>query len=208
MRLAEIILGALCVLSVILKCFFIPGSPVLAVFSFTLLSVYYFVFTLPACTGIQMKDLFKKESYNNAGEKFSFILIVAVPTGLALSAIIMGLLFVIQLWPMALVQIQQGIVLMAIALVIAVVRYGMTRSDFYLPVFKRMLVIGGIGLFFLLMPANTWLRIQYRNYPEYIEAMEALWKDPENVQLQENLSKEYEKIWGMQFVKTNEPLEK
>ncbi len=41
------------------------------------------------------------------------------------------------------------------------------------------------------MPNTTWLEIQYRNYPEYIEIRKELQNDPDNVELQ----KKEEEYW-------------
>jgi hypothetical protein len=199
MKVAEIILGVLCLLAVLLKIFLVTGlhASILLALAMMLLSLYYLIFTLPLCTGITLKNIFKKESYEPIGERRSMIVFSSFLSGLSLAITLIGLLFIFQFWPMAFYVLSSGLKIMGVALILSAIRYIRTKSVFYVSVFKRMLVVGIVGLFFLLMPSPSlaWAKILYRNYPEYIEAMEAFMKDPENRQLQENVDNEYEKIW-------------
>ena len=192
MKKTEIILAVIALVGLLFKCFHLPFGGLLTTISFFGLACFYMYFSFALFNNIPFKKLFKKESYTaDISEVLDYRILIAVFSGVSLSIMLAGLLYYFMFWPNSFFMISVGITLLFIIMIISLIRFFKTKSTFYTRIFIRMAVIGGIALFFRLMPNTTWLEIQYREHPEYIKAMKNLWKDPNNIELQ----KEVDEYW-------------
>jgi len=151
MRKFELIVGIIAIVSFLFKLLHLPGSSILLVLSFSTLSIFYYL-SFALFNGIRLKDIFKSTSYKNTNAKR---IIGAVGLGFALSALIMGALFKIQLWSGGVMQLTIGLILTGLIFIIAAVFYLRNKIVFYTRVFKRIVIIGGLGLILLLTPTST-----------------------------------------------------
>lgn len=121
--------------------------------AFAILSLFYFVLSLALFNGIHFKDILKKNSYQNiSGKK----LIGSVGLGIALSYIIIGIMFEIQSYPGADYILSIGIVSVGIIAIIAAVFYFKNKREaFYLRVFKRIVIYLIIGIILYFTPVNN-----------------------------------------------------
>ncbi len=58
----------------------------------------------------------------------------------------------------------------------------------------RVVFFGLLGYVFLFLSDYAFLELRYKNYPNYIDVVKRLDRDPENPGLQQEARKEYEKI--------------
>ena len=166
MKKAEKILVSLVALAVIGKLANVTGFSALAVVCMCLLSIFYFAASY---------FLFKTDHKENTGIQIA----ISIITGLMLSSLIMGVLFAFMRWPGVAGMLVVGIVPLLIILVLAIVKFG-SQPLFYKAVLQRV-IPGLVIAFFMLSPAKGMLfKLQYRNHPRLIEAIEALEKDPKN----------------------------
>lgn len=190
MKKAELILGAITLIALVLNLFLTPYSGVLTVLSLSALSAMYMYFSFALFNGVRLRHIFKKASYK---EIPAMRIVGAVLTGFALAATIMGLLFKIQYWPGANVNLAVGVIGLAIVLIVGAIKYSMTKSKYYTGIFKRIAVYGGLGLILLILPRHTWLEFKYRNHPGYVEAFKKAMADPDNQELWDKVDQEQEK---------------
>ena len=98
-------------------------------------------------------------------------------SGMGFSAIILGILFKVQHYLGADINLIFGLLVTVIVLVISLFKKASFKSKYYRPILIRV-IIGGLGLFIVMIPSKAITNIQYRNYPQYIEAFDNYSKNP------------------------------
>jgi len=191
MKKVEIILGTIAIIALLLNLLNIKGGGVLIVLSLSTISILYMYLSFALFNDIRLRNIFKKESYKGISR---MRIVGAVLTGLALSITIIGLLFKFQSWPNASFNLGFGLFGLLIGLVVGLIKYKRTKSDYYTRIFKRIAIYGGLGLILMILPRETWLEIRNRNHPEYIEAVKKAWADPENQELWDKVDEERQKM--------------
>lgn len=191
MKKAEIIIATLSIISLGLNLLFIPGGDVLFVLTLSSLSVLYMYLSFALFNNIRLRLVFKKDSYKGIS---SMRIIGAVATGFALSATIIGLQFKFQLWPGASFILVTGLVGLLIATIVGLIKYSKNKSEYYIGIFKRVVVFGVIGLILMLTPKTTWIEIKYRNHPEFVNTLKKAMVEPGNKELWDNVEVEREKM--------------
>ncbi len=191
MKKAEILLGLLVLISLILNITLTLKSTALTVLSLGILSSFYAYLSFALFNEIELRKIFKKESYVKIN---TLRIIGAILTGLALSTTIVGLLFIVQSWPGSSVNLGLGLFGLSISLIISILKYKKTKSSYYLNILKRIAIYGGLGLILFILPEGSWLDFKYQNYPDYIEAINRTKSDPNNQELWDKVDKEREKI--------------
>ena len=106
MKKLEIILGLIALIGILLKLLLIPGGGILLTLSLSMLAMCYYL-SFAFLNGIPLIEIFKKKSYENITP---LKMIGVVGFGFALSAIAIGILFSLQFWPGARIQLQSGFV--------------------------------------------------------------------------------------------------
>ena len=188
MKKLEIILGIVISISLIMTLAMLPYGNLVFIISFLVLSIIYYPFGFLFFNNIRLRNIFKKESYKGIS---ALRIIGAVGIGMSLSAICIGILFTIQHYPAARVNLLTGFATSLIVAVIALIKYFKNKDIYYARILKRICIIGGFGLFLILLPSLTLDRIQYRNYPEYIKAYEEYLENPENEELRNKMELEF-----------------
>ncbi len=184
MKKFELIVGLIAIIGIALKLMNLPGSGILTVLALLTLSMFYFIFSFALFNDIRLRDIFKKAAYKDTNAKR---IIGAIGLGFALSAIIIGGLFKLQFWPGATVQLMTGLVSTGLLLLIALIIYFRRKADYYVRIFKRIAIYGGLGLILYLTPTATIVDIYYRDNPEYAELYKKVLDDPENIELRKQL---------------------
>jgi len=196
MKKTEIIFAAMALIGLLFKCLFWPFAGLLITIGLLGLSCFYFYFSFALFNNIPLKKILKKESYTaDISEKRDYRILIAVFWGTILSILLTGLLFYLMRWPFAFLLITAGIILSIPMLIISTIRFDKTKSTFYIRIFIRVAIIGGIALFFRLMPSTTWLEFQYRNHPKYIELLKDSWNDPDNIELQKKIDEYWDNYY-------------
>ena len=186
MKKAEIILIVLMVLGIIMKLLHYPFSSLVFLLAASSLATIYFYFGFALLNGVRMRNMFKKVSYQEIGVKK---ILFAVGVGLALGVLLIGILFKIQHWPAADMQLSLGFYSCIVALIIALVFYAKTKESIFKNVLVRTIFFGCIGAVLVFTAPKTLLTWQYPDHPEYVEACMELDEDPTNLELQQKVQR-------------------
>lgn len=192
MRNFERILLGIALLSLILKFFLITGGGILCVLSFSVLSGFYFYLGFAYFNDLKMSQIFKSSSYKMISNKR---LIGGICSGLALSILLIGFMFKLMQWPGQTMNLILGLLCTFVILAIIVITTKGKIDLYYKRILIRLALTGLLGLFFIVISDSVIIKIQYRNYPRYIEAFKKLQEQPSSVELQENIDKERSRIF-------------
>lgn len=189
MKKVEKILGFSVIAFMIIRLFIdFPFSSVLIVFPTIFLMFLYFVFSFVLLNGISFRKMFKKESYNGIS---TWRIIGTIGTGFALLTTITGILFVYQRWSYGYANLQNGLVMLGIVLIVIVLKKSLSFHAVYTYILIRIGIVGFVGLSLLCLPAETLLEMKCHDCSTaYLEAEKALLKDPDNRELQEKVYEE------------------
>lgn len=172
------IIAAIAVLTLLMNVIFLtPGTGLVIVLSFALLSMLYTYLGFALLNGIPFKAIFKKSSYAGIG---ALRIIGSIVTGIAIGTIVIGMLFKIQSWKGGDMQLGAGLITLSVVVVISLIKFSQNRSVFYLGIFKRSAIYGLLGIFFFMLSELGWIELKFRDHPAYIEALKAAYADPEN----------------------------
>lgn len=191
MKTAEKIFGALIIISIVLKLLNISGNGILFTLSTLFLMSLYFYLGFAMFNDITFKGIFKQQSYK---EISTLRIIGSIVAGIGLSILLTGILFRLQHWPGANFQLLIGLIFSGIILIIVLIKYLKEKSLFYKRVLSRLIIIGGFGLILFYISDYSIDKIRYRNYPDYVKALEDLEQNPDNREFRENADYEYNKI--------------
>lgn len=191
MKKAEIILAVLAVIALGFNLNRVPGASALTVLTLSSLSVFYMYLGFALFNGVRLRAIFKKGSFTEISKARTF---GAVAAGLTLSVTLVGIMFKIQIWRGADLQLRTGLFGLAIVTAVGLVKYFKNKSPYYTRIFKRAAIIGGFGLILILSPSTMWTEIRYRNHPEYVEAFKKAMADPDNAALWKDVDNEMRKI--------------
>lgn len=191
MKKAEIIIATLSIIALGLNLLLIPGGGVLTVLTLSTLSMIYFYLGFALFNDIKLRRIFKKDSYK---EISSLRILGAVGAGFALSMTTIGFMFKFQSWPGADFNLGAGLVGLLIVTIIGAIKYSKNKSNYYIRIFKRTAILGGLGLILMLIPKTSWIELKYRNQPEYVEALKKAMADPDNKELWDNVETERQKM--------------
>jgi hypothetical protein len=195
MKKAELILGILSLLAVGMNLLLVPGGSVLTVLTLSTFSMMYFYFGFALFNGIRLRQISKKDSYKGIS---TWRILGAAGAGVAISWLIIGLMFKFQSWPGAHFNLGFGLAALSIVTGIGLVKYAKSKSPYYTRIFKRAAVFGGLGLILLIAPKTSWVEFKYRNHPAYVDALKKAMADPDNEALWENVEAERQKMNGKQ----------
>ena len=155
MKKLEIILIIGTVIGLLLAIFKVPlNSLVVSVF-FISLGILYFYLGFALFNDIPFRKIFIAESYKGIGP---WRIAIAVGTGMALSELTIGFMFTILYYPMAKSLIVFGIVLAVIVIILAIVKNGQEKNQFYRNIILRCLAFLIIAVVFLLIPGHIFAK--------------------------------------------------
>lgn len=192
MEKIEIKLWGLFIIAFILFLFRIKGGSFLLIILSGSLSIIYSHFGFIVFNSIKMKDIFLKETYKSISKRK---IIGSVLTGISLSILVIGILFKLFHWPGSHLNIMVGLIGSVIALIVSIIKNLKTKNLIYKKVIKRISFIGGFACLLLMLNQDAIDKFKYRDYPDYLKALENYRKDPTNELLQEELYKEEQKTY-------------
>ncbi len=190
MKKLEVILAILIPIFIILKFLLVPLSNILVVTSILLLALIYYIFGFAFFNNVRLRNILKKESYKDISASH---IIGAIAIGMSLSDICMGILFKIQGYQMANTLLIIGLISTLIILVIGLIRFSKSRSPYYSQIFKRIAIIGCLGLVFMFVSDLALVKLQFRNYPDYVKAYQDYEASPGSKESETKLKLEYKK---------------
>ncbi len=190
MKKTEIILVILSIIVLGLKLLLIPGINLLVILTLSALAMLYFYFGFALFNNIQLRTIFKKDSYQDIS---SLRILGAVCSGLALSMAITGILFKFLSWPGSFANLMAGLVGIIIVAIIGTIKYFKSKSNYYTKIFKRLIIFGVLTLTLVLIPQTTWIELKYRDNPALLDALKKSLADPTNKELQDKVTEEREK---------------
>ena len=100
-----------------------------------------------------------------------------------LSGTVMGILFTLQRWPGAKIQLENGLVFLAIALAVLLLIDARRIKQQSTALFARIAAIGALGLLLMVLPNGTMVDLYFRGDPDMAAAMKAHDADPNNAEL-------------------------
>jgi hypothetical protein len=160
MKKAELILGAVCIIAVIMSLSRILFAGPLLVVSFGTLAILYMFLSYFIFNNIRLRNVADPGAFKGISVMKA---IGTVGLGQALAITLMGILFKIMSWPGAGPMMIPGLIFLTIILIIAFIRY--SGNKYYITIFKRIAIIGGAGLILFSLPNYAILDFKYRNYP-------------------------------------------
>jgi hypothetical protein len=193
MKKAEIIIGIVALLAIIMNLLLFVGATILIVLSLSLLSCFYMYLSFALFNGVQLSNITNKESYTGIGAPR---IIGAIGAGLALSLTVIGILFKFQSYPGATFNLSVGLISLAVVTIVGLVKYFKTKSAFYTGIFKRVAIFGLFGLTLLYTPRTTIIDFKYRNHPAYLNALKQAMANPDNKEMGEKADEEREILYS------------
>lgn len=187
MKKIELILGLTAVIAAVLNLFDYPMSTQLLIVSIGNLSLFYMYLSIPLFNQIPVRKIFSRTSYE-AISKGRFIGSLVV--GLTFSAALIGLLFKLMIWPIAVTELLIALSGLLIAFGVSIWRYRLSQDTFYINLFKRMAVFLVLVIVGLAIPKYAILEFKYAAYPAYIEAFKARSENPNSEELTKKLEEE------------------
>jgi hypothetical protein len=183
MTLFEKILLCLAFIGILLKGFLIDGGTILTSVSLFLLATTYYPFGF---------FLFNSKKVTFDPQKF-FALLKTIPvlriigtvgTGIALSAMLSGIIFKLD-------QLPGGSMLLIVGLILSIPVFGTIiyklsrKSDpkFYKGILVRLIIVSTIGIFLYLTPGVVLVSFFHRDNPEYVNAYKKASENPDNIEL-------------------------
>ena len=168
-----------------------PMAPQFLVVSVGVLSVFYMYLGFAVLCDIPFRDLFKRASYADINKTR---IVGAFALGMTISASLIGVLFKVLMWPNANTELLIGLMGLLIAGGVSIWRYSLNKSDFYLRVFKRLVLYVPVTIIGIFIPQYAILEYQYKDYPAYVEPFKANNENPDNPELQQQLEKAWEEM--------------
>ncbi len=192
MKKTEIIIAIGIVISICMNIFLIPGGKILSFITLSLGALFYFFFSFALFNNNEFRTLFNKLYYK---ESSLMKIIGAIMVGFAFYLILLGIMFYFQSYKGAVMVIFIGLNGLIVAIIIGIIKFFKTKSKYYKNIFIRVIIIGGLGLFFILVPKIKILEFKYRNHQQYMEALKKAYNEPRNIELWKNAEIERKKIY-------------
>jgi hypothetical protein len=199
MQKAEIIIASISIVVLGLDLMPFQGASFMAIQALMILSMFYFALSFGLLNGIKLKAIFKKESYRNIG---SLGIVAAAGTGYFLATTIIGILFKFQNYPGATYILTVGLVGLLVFTIIAAIKYAKNKYKGFFRILIRVIIIGGFGLFLVLIPKTAIVDFKYRNHPKYYNKIKNVYPNSDDKSLLNTLTikrqetNDHKKIYG------------
>ena len=169
---------------------YIPGS--LLFLPFIILSCLYFYFGFILFTGVPLKKMFKKDSYKGIS---TGKILGAISAGIIVSIIVLGILFSIMNWPFSGENLLIGLIFLMVITTISLFKYLKQPNLYYKKILFRSITYSLVSVLFLyVLPSHFFVSLKYREYPEYVNTVKQLHKDPDNMELKQKEEELYNEI--------------
>ncbi len=191
MRKIEIIFPVIAIFGFFVYLMDWPFGTEIIILSLLILSCFYFYLGVLLLNAISFKKMFKKDSYSSISVKR---IIGTIGAGVGISIVILGIMFKTFHWPFANQNLIIGISFLFIVITISLIKLLIKINDFYVKILFRTGIYTFLGLVFLFLPEYAIFELKNRRYPNYIEAVKNLDKNPEDPILREKEREEFNKI--------------
>ena len=192
MKIVEKILGGLIIVLIISRLLFsYPFSGLLITLSCILLAQLYFVFGFALLNNIRFRKIFKKDSYNNVSV---LRIILTIITGLTLSLLVIYALFKFMRWPYGNFGLFTCLIWLGVIIAVVLIKHLISKDKFYANYLIRLGIIGTCAMLMYLVSSERLLELQYKNFPDFVEAEKKVMKDPQNKQLRQKANEERQKM--------------
>lgn len=151
MRKIELICGTIAAFSIFYKFIFGNGINPIFIMSITGLCLFYTYFSFAYFNNIPFRKIFKRNSYRNVSK---LKIIGTIGLGFGLGITILGILWSLMYWPFN-NYYSLGIPILMIIGLISLIKFSATKSETYLSILKRIIVVGGLGILIWLTPQET-----------------------------------------------------
>jgi uncharacterized membrane protein len=157
MKNLEVLSIVLFLIGLTFKIFHWAGANVLLIMSASILSMLYFATSYILFNNIKLRDFFKRKTniINPSGSKTALLIF----TGVSLSALIIGLLFSLMIWPGAMVQITIGFFSGLICLSFLLSGYLSGDKTYRWTLYRAVPLVLISGIFYLF--PNSWINYHY-----------------------------------------------
>ena len=156
-------------------------STSLAVFSFMLLGMFYLF-----VSAFHFKSDARKASIPH--------ILGLIGTGIVLSILTNSILFKFLRWSGAEKMLMVGLAMGTVLIVFYEFRYFQTKSNVYSKILIRLVVFAVVGLCLFPISNTQILKLKYRNYPNYINAVREYEANPDNSEKLQKLHEERNKL--------------
>ncbi|WP_226294376.1 GldL-related protein [Aquimarina algicola] len=191
MRKIEILLLSFSCLGFLMFILNYPFGSIILILSLLSLSSIYFFLGFWLFHHHRFGLIFNKKS--------SFAKVIGrIATGIGISIVILGIMFKLFRWPFANQNLMIGLCFCTLIMILSLIMFIAKKDIFYKTIAIRTVFYVLIGLLLLLLPSYTFIKIKYRDYPKYIEVVKKLEADPNNILLQQEEEKEYNKMKSRQ----------
>lgn len=147
MRIFEIIMGALAIISLVFIYFGIPYRGILALLSFNSLAIFYYLFSFAFFNDIKLRNVFDTNAYKNTSPKR---IIGAIALGQALAMILSGSYIRLFKWAESGLQISVGLFLLLIVFSFTFLKYISFKNIFHKRMLIRMAIYGSFAVLMLI----------------------------------------------------------
>lgn len=184
MRIVEIVLAGLAFIAILFKLFTIPLGGLIFVLSLTTLSLVYFFGGFLLFNDIGIRKLGSKQPFKDVT---AAQMVGSIFLGFTLSLLAIGLVFKLQLWPLASRILIPGIFTLTAMVIAAMIAAAMSKKLFTKSSAIRMAIWLVIGISAALLPQGTWIDILHRNDPEYAKVVKEYHANPDDPEVQQKL---------------------
>jgi hypothetical protein len=179
MKIIEKLIVLFAFVSLILKLNVIEGGGLLITTSLSILALLYLPFGLL---------LFgRMPSEGNLRNRLS------IAIGIGLAMICSGIIFKLQLLPYPEINLTTGLLTIILATIIASNKFQINTDKHFLPILKRIIIVGIAAIVFLLTPYSVIEKFRFRNHPKYLEVYQEHLNNPEDKDLKIKLRLEYDR---------------
>lgn len=176
MRKLERILISLFIIGLILQIIPIAGGSLLIVLALSCLAIVYFMGGVLLFQGISLRDLIKG---NTSGMMKDFkAIVLSIAAGFFCSVITVGIMFRVQAWPGAALQLGAGLGGMTIVSALAFFMYSDKSKDPLKSILIHTAAWGLVSAFLLVVSPTFFLEIKYRSDQEYVRLMKEVHENP------------------------------
>ncbi len=135
MKKIELMTGMIFLTGIILNLFSISGAGILLTIGGLIFGSIYFYLGIFIFLNVKPKDWFKRETYKTTSPQRIF---GSIATGIALSFVSIGILFMYQSFPGSGIMIKVGGLPLIVILIISIVKFNKTNSKFYTRIITRI----------------------------------------------------------------------
>jgi hypothetical protein len=189
MRIAEKILAITTLIGLTLMFLIISSGLTIFLISLLTLSGIYFAFGFILFNEIRLRDVTKKETFANLT---AIRIVFGAITGLALSIISVGALFKLLNLPGSGEMLMAGVfITLLISIAAIIMRHKVSATTILI----RTIIFGAVGIILIFTSTLSIVKLQYRNYPAYVEAYTQYVENPREESLWEKQKLEYNRVW-------------